>query len=190
MTTPTTEKVWDPLVRLFHWSLVLGFAVAYLTEDELMPLHLAAGYLVLGLVAFRTAWGFVGTRHARFSDFVRPPRSVLAYLGDLARLRAPRHLGHSPAGGAMVLALLLVLLLTGLSGLALQGVEAHSGPLAGLLADAPRGWVDALEELHEVLAHFTLALVLAHLAGVLLASLQHGENLVRSMITGYKRRSP
>jgi cytochrome b len=180
--------VWDPLVRLFHWSLALGFTLAYLTEDDLLTLHVWAGYLVLGLIAVRFVWGFVGTRHARWTDFVQPPHVIAAYLQDVARLRGARHLGHNPAGGAMIVALLLSLTLTGLTGLALYGAQELSGPLAPVMSGLPPGWAHALEDVHEVLANLTLALVGLHLAGVALASLQHGDNLVKSMITGYKRR--
>lgn len=88
MPEQNTIAVWDPLIRLFHWSLVAAFLVAYLTEDDLMTLHVWAGYTVLGLIGFRLLWGIVGTRHARFTDFVRSPSVVLAYLRDIAAQRA------------------------------------------------------------------------------------------------------
>jgi cytochrome b len=179
--------VWDPFVRLFHWSLALGFAVSYLTEDDLLNLHVWAGYLVLVLVGLRFVWGFVGTRYARWSDFLKAPGDVLAYLRDAVRLRAARHLGHNPAGGAMIVALLLSLAATALTGLALYGAQELSGPLAMVMSKLSGGWAHALEDAHEVLANLTLLLVGLHLAGVVLSSLQHGENLVRSMVTGYKR---
>ena len=119
---PPMVRVWDPFVRVFHWSLVGLFALAFATGDEIEWLHLAAGYAIAGLVVLRVAWGFVGPRHARFRDFVRPSREVLAYLRDAVRLRALRHLGHNPAGGAMVLALLL-----GASVLATLRTERFSG---------------------------------------------------------------
>lgn len=184
----TQLRVWDPLVRIFHWSLAGGFAIAFVTEDDLLGPHVWAGYLVLALVAFRLVWGFVGPRTARWTDFVKAPGETLAYLRDIARFRAKRHLGHNPAGGAMVVALLLALTATGLSGLALYGAQELSGPLAAFMQYLPAAWAHPLEEIHEVLANLTLVLVVLHVAGVVLASLQHRENLVRSMITGYKRR--
>ena len=188
MKKPTSVvRVWDPLVRLFHWSLAIGFAVAFLTEDDLLALHVQAGYLILGLLLFRLVWGFVGPRHARWSDFVQEPAAIAAYLADAVRFRAGRHLGHNPAGGAMVVALMLSLVATSLSGLALYGGQELSGPLAFLVYWVPPAWSHALEDLHELLANLTLLLVVLHLAGVVLASLQHHENLVKSMITGYKR---
>ncbi len=180
-------RVWDPLVRIFHWSLVAGFATAYIVEDDLLGLHVWAGYLVLSLVAVRLVWGLVGTRHARFGDFVRGPRQVLSYLEDALRLRAPRYLGHNPAGGAMVIALLLAVTATGVSGLALYGGQELSGPLAPLMSGLSSAEAHLLEEFHEVLANLTLALVFIHVAGVLFSSLSHRENLIGAMITGFKR---
>jgi cytochrome b len=181
-------RVWDPLIRLFHWCLAAAFLTAWLTGDDWLDLHVAAGYTVLGLVLLRLVWGVIGTRHARFTDFVRAPAVVLSYLKDALVLRARRYLGHNPAGGAMVIALLVSLSLASVSGLALYGHAEFSGPLAGLLSGAP-GWLgDVLEEVHEFFASFTLLLVVLHLAGVALASLQHRENLVRSMFTGRKQQ--
>ncbi len=179
-------KLWDPLIRVFHWTLVAAFTVTWLTEDELLGLHAWAGYLILALLAVRLVWGFIGPRHARFSDFLRPPREAWAYLRDLARGRARRYLGHNPAGGLMILLLLLALAATGLSGLALYGAEEGAGPLAGTMAGLG-AWEEPLEELHEFLANLTLLLVVLHVAGVLVGSLVHRENLVRAMWTGRKR---
>ena len=166
-------KVWDPFVRLFHWSLVAGFALAWLSAEESRSLHEYLGYAVAGLVLARVLWGFVGSRHARFSDFLRPPRAVLAYLGDIARRREARYLGHNPAGAAMIVALLV----------AIGGTA-----LSGWLYTTDRFWgVEWVEEAHELLAHLTLALVALHVAGVALASRRHAENLVRAMIDGRKR---
>lgn len=180
-------RVWDPLVRLFHWSLVAAFATAFIVEDDLLGVHVWAGYLVLGLIAVRLVWGFVGPRHARFTDFVRGPRQVLGYLRESLRLAAPRHLGHNPLGGAMVVALLLLVGLTGLSGMALYGAQELSGPLAGLMSGTPPAVGEALEETHEVLANLTLVFIAAHVAGVLFSSFAHRENLILAMFTGRKR---
>lgn len=180
-------KVWDPLVRVFHWTLVAAFAIAYFTEDDLMQLHAWAGYTIAGLLLLRVVWGFVGTPHARFSDFVFSPRVVLSYLKDTLALRARRYLGHNPAGGAMIVALLVSLTAATLSGLALYGVAEHAGPLAPWMAGFGEAWEERFEEIHEFFANFTLALVCVHVAGVLLESLVHRENLVRAMWTGVKR---
>ncbi len=187
MQTPSQQlKVWDPLVRVFHWTLVTAFIVAYATEEDLMTLHAYAGYAVIGLLLVRLVWGFIGTRHARFSDFVRPPREAWAYLKDMAALRARRYLGHNPAGGLMIVALMVSLLLTCLTGLGAYGVEG-GGPLAGLLAGGGEFAEDLCEEAHEFFANFTLLLIVLHVAGVILGSIAHGENLVRAMFTGTKQ---
>jgi len=183
-----TVKVWDPFVRVFHWTLVVGFAVAFLTEDDLLTLHAWAGYLVLGLVGLRVVWGLIGTRFARFSNFLSRPSTVIRYLLDVTAFRARRYLGHNPAGGAMIVVLLVLLVLTGLSGFGVYGAEESAGPLAEFMRGAPGYVGDALEELHEFLANLTLLCVLLHVLGVVLASLQHHENLARSMFTGLKRR--
>ena len=175
VTPPAAIKVWDPLVRVFHWSLATLFVTAYLTGEDGGQVHIAAGYAIAGLIALRIGWGFVGPRHARFSSFVQSPREVLGYLRDVARLRAPRYLGHNPAGGAMIIALLVMLGGTGITGY-MTTTDAFWGAK----------WV---EEVHETFAALTVGLVVLHVLGVFLSSLLHGENLVKSMITGWKRRS-
>ncbi|NOY63108.1 MAG: cytochrome B [Gammaproteobacteria bacterium] len=189
MNGESLVKVWDPVVRFFHWSMLSAFTVAYFTDDDLLTPHVYAGYLILGLLVIRLLWGVVGSRYARFSNFVRSPAVVIAYLKDVAAFRATRYLGHNPAGGAMIIALLVSLFAITLSGIALYGIEESAGPLAGAMANVDPFWEDVLEELHEFFANFTVALVVVHVAGVLLAGRQHGENLVRSMLNGYKRAS-
>jgi cytochrome b len=178
-------KVWDPFVRIFHWALVLSFTVAYASGEELQRLHLYAGYAVGGLVLMRMVWGIIGTRHARFIDFVCRPAEVSNFLGDTLRLRARRYLGHNPAGGAMIVLMLSTLLITVVTGIALYGIEDGAGPLA-TLAGASATMKEALEEVHEFFANLMLFLILLHLAGVLLESLIHHENLIKAMINGRK----
>jgi cytochrome b len=207
-TVAREVRVWDPLVRLFHWSLVASFAVAYFTGDEESAVHIWSGYIVAGLIAFRVLWGFIGTRHARFSDFLVSPGRVIDYLKSL-RSGQPRHyLGHNPAGGWMVIALLVSLAVTTWTGLEVYGAEGH-GPLADATSlsmvapayadddehgsragrteregdeDGEEFW----EELHEVFANLTVLLVLLHVTGVIVSSRLHRENLVKAMITGNK----
>ncbi len=186
LPTPHTVTVWDPMVRIFHWSLATFFLVAYVSEDELQSVHVYAGYAVAMLVAFRIAWGVIGTRHARFNDFVTGPRKLLRYLGQMLAGRAPRYIGHNPAGAAMILALLATLLATTLTGMAMLGAEG-AGPLAGFVDPGFGG--DEIEEVHEFFANLTLLLVVAHVVGVIASSVAHRENLVLSMITGRKRES-
>lgn len=205
-------RVWDICVRFTHWIVALGFFVAYLTEDEALPLHVWAGYVVGALVFLRILWGFIGTKHARFTDFVFGPQKVISYILDLVLFRAERYLGHSPAGGAMTIALWLGLLAVVWSGLELYAVEEGAGPLAAVSSQADQvssKASDALvlvrsddddenkgenkpdsawKDIHEALSNFVLLLVLLHIAGVTLASLVHRENLPRSMLTGMKRQ--
>ncbi|NOZ36766.1 MAG: cytochrome B [Gammaproteobacteria bacterium] len=189
MPQPETIKIWDPLVRLFHWSLVLAFAIAYFTEEDLLDLHVWAGYVVLGLILFRIFWGFVGPRYAQFKNFIYSRDVIKAYITDIFALRAKRYLGHNPAGGAMIILLIICLLLTTFSGLAIYGIEKHAGPLAPMLGHLGGFWKDAAEEIHEFFANFTLILVFAHVGGVIFESRLHEENLVKAMFTGYKKRS-
>lgn len=164
--------VWDAPVRVFHWLMVLAFAGAWLTaESERWRLaHVSLGYTMAGLVAFRLLWGLVGTRHARFTQFVRSPGAVARYLASLARGRPEHHAGHNPAGALAILALLLL---------------AGAVPATGWALDAGSGgrWLEAL---HEGVASAMLALVAVHVAAVALASWLHRENLVASMISGRK----
>jgi cytochrome b len=174
-TPPATVKVWDPFVRLFHWSLVTLFVVAYLTGDEIQRVHEAAGYAIGGLLGARILWGFIGPRHARFTDFVCSPREVFAYLRGALAFRARRYVGHNPAGGLMVIALITILTATSITGY-MMTTDAYWGS-------------EALEDVHGALANLTVALVAIHVIGVLTASFQHRENLVKAMVTGRKRAS-
>lgn len=199
-------QVWDRFVRVAHWTLATGFFVAYLSAEEIEFLHNWSGYVVAATVLLRIVWGAIGPRRARFADFVYRPRTVIDYLRDLVRFRSKRYVGHSPAGGAMVVALLLLLAVTTGTGMARLAIEEGEGPLAPWLASAPAIDTSAdivlvsseegeeerrnesfVGELHEVFAEITLWFVIAHIAGVVLASLSHRENLVRAMITGRKR---
>jgi cytochrome b len=181
-------RIWDPLVRYGHWVLAVAFLVAYLTEDDLLTIHVWAGYVVGIVILVRIVWGLIGTKHARFGDFLYSPRESLAYFFDTLRGRARRYLGHSPTGAPMVFALLVSLALTTGSGLVVYAYDKHAGPLAGMVAaDVSESVEDFWEETHEVLANLTLLLVVLHIAGVGLASFSHKENLVRAMVTGKKR---
>ena len=127
-------RVWDLSVRIFHWSLVAAFFIAYLTDEDLLDLHVWAGYLVGGLIVYRVIWGFIGPEHARFQDFIFPPHTVMAYLRDMAARRSKRYLGHSPGGGVMVITLLALCAAIVVSGLILYAADQQAGPLAGLIA--------------------------------------------------------
>ena len=196
----TKAVVWDPIVRCGHWALVVLFALAYLSAEEGDPrgLHTWTGYVVGLIVVLRVLWGFVGSRHARFSDFAYSPKAVLRHARDLLRGRARRYMGHSPAGGVMVIALLLCLAATVGTGLVAYD---ERGVVAGLnaivvapndghqrIGDRERA-ESIVGELHSTLANVTLALVIIHVVGVGLASVLHRENLIAAMIDGRKRRN-
>ncbi len=127
--------VWDPLVRIFHWSLVLAFTAAYLTGEEWdnwEEIHEFGGYAALGLILFRIVWGFIGSKHARFSDFLYGPRTVIGYLKSLLTSHPKHYLGHNPAGGWMIILLMVSILTTGFSGLKLLAIEEGEGPFASM----------------------------------------------------------
>src|SRR5512145_578805 len=173
MTMNERVLVWDVPTRVFHWLLALSFAGAFLTADSerMRDLHVLLGYTMVGLVGFRRLWGLFGTRYARFRSFLFSPRELLQYLRSLLT-RSPRHyLGHNPAGSLVIFLLLALGIVTGASGWAVYNEVGGE-------------W---LEELHEGAAFAMLALVFGHIAGVLVSSLLHRENLVRAMITGRKR---
>lgn len=167
-----TVPVWDRFVRVFHWGMAILVLIAYLTTDDGRTLHHLAGYGVLALVAARVVWGVIGPRHARFASFVKGPGTVLRYLRQLHQGRAPRHLGHNPAGGAMIVAMLVLL-----------AVVASSGWLSETNAFFGVPWVD---HLHHMSAHLLLVLIGLHLVGVVISSLLHRENLPLAMLTGRK----
>ena len=201
--------VWDPVVRMGHWALVAAFAIASLSAEEEggtpHALHVWGGYVVGAIVVLRALWGFAGPKYARFSDFFCGPVAAIRYLKDLAAGHARRHLGHSPAGGAMVIALLVCLAGTVATGVVAYG-ERGKGPLAaegavvttvayaeenegagGGEAEGAKGGKSVVGEVHGALANITLALVVLHVLGVGLASYAHRENLVAAMLTGRKR---
>jgi cytochrome b len=166
-------RVWDPFIRVFHWSLVVSIAVAWFTGDGWKALHLWAGYAAASLIALRIVYGFIGPANARFSSFVPRPSTLVGYVRDMIAGREARHLGHNPAGGAMIVALIVTL---------------SSLCLTGWLQTTDLFWGDEwLEEVHEALANGLLVLVALHVGGVILASLRHRENLVAAMVTGRKK---
>ncbi len=201
--------VWDIFIRIFHWLLVLAFTIAYLSEDDFENLHVYAGYTVLGLISFRLVWGFIGSRYAQFSNFIYSPLEIKAYLSSLLSKKPKHYLGHNPAGGVMIIALLVSLFASTLSGIKIYGVQGY-GPLAdngmefSIISEAQAHGdnkhedekkgvkkeeseeEEFWEEIHEFFSNFTLLLVFVHIAGVIVASRIHGENLIRGMITGKK----
>jgi cytochrome b len=169
-------RVWDPFVRLFHWSLVGSFLVAYLSTSHIGLVHKGFGYATLALVAARVIWGFVGSGHARFSSFVPSPYRLGRYLAALAHGREPRHLGHNPAGAMMIVFMLGIVTAIGVSGWMLT-TDAFWGN-------------GAVEIAHTVLVDVALIAILLHVGGNIYMSIRHRENLAIAMVTGYKRTQP
>lgn len=169
----TKVLIWDLPTRVFHWLLALSFVGAFITADSerWRDVHVVLGYTTLGLVAFRLLWGVIGTRYARFGSFAFGAGPVLGYLKSLFS-RSPQHyLGHNPAGSWAIYVLLLLATVAGLTGYATYNEIGGE-------------WI---EDLHEGIANALLTVVMVHVAGVLVSSLVHRENLVRSMVDGFKR---
>lgn len=166
-------RVWDPIVRLFHWTIVLGYGINMWATEDGSDAHQIIGYAVLAAIAIRLAWGIIGSRHARFSDFVPGPSRLTGYLRQLAKRREPRYIGHNPAGAIMMLVLIALLLSVGLTGW-MMTLDAYWG----------EEW---LEELHETLANAIWPLAGLHVLAAVIESFRHRENLIKSMITGRKR---
>ena len=169
-------RVWDLPTRIFHWSLASAFLVAFVTSEseKLRDIHVIAGYSLAGLIGFRILWGFVGGAHSRFADFLPTPGKVVDYLKSLLRGRPQHYVGHNPAGAVAIFLLLAFGLVAATSGYAAYNeIGGHF-----------------MEELHEAAANGMMALVIIHVAGVIVSSWLHHENLVRAMITGWKRPGP
>jgi cytochrome b len=216
MHSETTVKVWDILIRLFHWFLVIFFTIAYFTAEEENPWHIYAGYTVLGLVIFRMVWGLIGTQYARFSNFIYSPSHVVQYVKSLFAKNPKHYIGHNPAGGWMIVALLLSLATVTVSGLKLYAEEEGLRPLAkgavkvtlinnayaeeeddddkkaednksGEGVENEEEGEEFWEEIHEASTNFILFLIFLHITGVLVSSRLDHENLIKAMFTGKKK---
>ena len=165
--------VWDPVVRLFHWSLAASIGLAWFTSTSRGVIHNEFGYAAAALVGVRLLWGLFGTRYARFSQFCRHPARILGYLRDILTGREARYIGHNPAGGAMIVALLAMISVTAFTGW-MMTTDRYFG-------------VDWVQITHKYCAYAVIAMVCMHLCGVVLASFRHRENLVKAMLTGKKR---
>jgi len=216
MNNNGTIRIWDIWVRLFHWSLVAMFVVAYFTAEEENIFHIYSGYAALGLIIFRVLWGFIGSQHARFSDFVFGPGKVFQYARGIMAGKPEYYLGHNPLGGWMVMALLIALFVVSVSGLKVYAIEEGRGPLAwsehgiiinnayadrdeddeeeehehrkGKHGEGDEDEEEFWEEIHEVSSNVTLGLIVLHILGVIMSSRVHRENLVKAMITGNKQK--
>lgn len=205
------KKLWDIVVRVFHWSLVVLVFVAFLSSEDGEGIHIKAGYAILAIVLFRILWGFIGTKHARFTDFVKGPRKVFAYLKGLFTGAPPYSFGHNPAGGLMIVVILVTLLLVAFTGIKTEeGERAEHASIGEFsivsVAHADDGRFERgrdyddhdergtggeashefWEELHEFFAGLLLVLIAIHVAAVLLTLIVYKENLIKSMITGRK----
>ncbi|MDY6943887.1 MAG: cytochrome b/b6 domain-containing protein [Pseudomonadota bacterium] len=202
--------VWDKFIRLFHWSLVVLVITSYFSGEEEHWIHPYSGYAIVSLLFLRIVWGFVGSQHAKFSDFIYSPKTILTYTVSVLKGQPKRYLGHNPLGGLMVLALLLTLLTVTFSGMKLYAVEEGKGPLAQNIGtplvtqayadededdeyeddekDEDEEPEEFWEEVHEASVSFLLLLIALHITGVIFASVQHEESLIKAMITGKKRQ--
>lgn len=208
-------KVWDVFVRIFHWTLVGSVIFSYLSGEEFKPLHIRSGYFIASLLSARIIWGFVGTKYARFKDFLYGPRTIYDYLKSLVKGNPEHYLGHNPAGGLMIVVMLItlsIIVFTGLKMIALEG----KGPLAGTdISTLRAAYADEdedddemyrddrhdksgrdqkeqkdglLKQVHELMTSFLILLAIVHVAGVITSSWIHKENLVMGMITGKKKK--
>ena len=177
--------VWDFPTRIFHWLFVIGFSLAWITSENDLFLyeHVYAGYLFFGLLIFRFLWGWIGSYYALFRSFAYDWPSVTAYLKGLLSGEAERHIGHNPAGGWAIFAMLFLSILVSISGFMVFGGEEQHGPLAGLISYDVGSF---MKEAHELFAVLMLLIVVGHVFGVIVESIFHKENLVRAMVTGFK----
>lgn len=203
MREKVNVKVWGRTIRIFHWSLVLFFTIAYLSGDDADTLHEYSGYIIIVLLAFRMVWGFIGTPTARFRSFIYSPAETRRYARAFITRHPIHYKGHNPFGSLMIFALLIFIGLTCWTGLEVYALEGR-GPLAQegnfliakVYADsdgqgvAPgrEGDHDFWEGLHEFFANFTVFLIILHIVGAVAASIVHGENLIKAMVTGKLER--
>ena len=179
--------VWDVPTRLFHWTLVVLIALSWISADRgLMKLHLWSGSAMLTLLIFRVSWGFLGSTTARFSDFVAGPARVIGYFRGMARGHTRPHAGHNPAGGWMVLVMLMLLLLQACTGLFSNDGLHFNGPLAN---EVSAEMSDRLTVLHGNVFNFILLMVWVHVVAVLFYYFVGGENLIAPMVHGKKPRA-
>ena len=210
-------KVWDIAIRVFHWTLLGCYTIAFISSENILKLHVIFGYSVLFLVLFRILYGFVSTKYARFSDFLYPPSQIVDYLKGLLIGRPKHYVGHNSAGGLMIVILLLSLLALTLTGLKAYGIKGHGPLVEHEISFITNAFADSddkedhdehnshdrrsnknnrtennekdefWEEVHETIAYFTLFFVSIHIMGVLVSSLVHRENLIKAMITARKQ---
>ncbi|HFE38937.1 MAG TPA: hypothetical protein ENK06_11060, partial [Gammaproteobacteria bacterium] len=177
--------IWDLPTRIFHWLFVLSFSAAWVVSenDRFLYEHVFFGYVFFGLIIFRFIWGWVGSHYALFHSFAYDWPSVSAYLKGLLSGKAERHIGHNPAGGWAIFAMLTLAILIATTGFLVFGGEEGHGPLASMIS---YNVGHAAKEVHEFLANTMILLVFLHIGGVIVESLIHKENLVWAMLSGFK----
>ena len=176
--------VWDLPVRLFHWSLVALVVLSWASRElDYMEVHRWSGYAILTLVLFRIGWGFAGTRHARFADFVRTPRAMRAYMADILAGAKAQHLGHNPAGGWSVMAILACMLVQAITGLFVSDEVLFDGPFYRAVSEET---AHRLKQLHGINFNILLLLIGLHLAAITFYRFVKREDLVRPMLSGFK----
>jgi len=165
-------QIWDVPTRVFHWLMVGGFTTCYLTgeNDRWALVHITAGYMILGLLLFRVLWGFIGTRHALFRNFICGPRAVMDYLVCLCRNNTKNYAGHNPAGAIAIFSLILLGLLVTVSGIMVNEEINYPG----------------IDDIHDISSNVMLAVVFVHITGVIVSSILHRQNLIGAMISGCK----
>ncbi|MBL8643499.1 MAG: cytochrome b/b6 domain-containing protein [Rhodospirillaceae bacterium] len=204
--TPSTSgptrkiKVWDVPVRLFHWILVLLIGLSYATGefggfDFIMPvtgnmvpnmnLHMWSGLSILALVIFRVVWGVLGSDTAKFSDFVKGPGAVMGYLGGLFKKGTKVIAGHNPAGGLVVVAILILLLMQAGTGLFAKEDDFFgiAGPLNSLVSEDT---AKMLTSRHHQIWEAIEILIVLHIAASIFYWLVLKQNLIVAMFTGQK----
>jgi len=181
-------KIWDMPVRLFHWSLVLGFVLAYVSaEIGILDAHVLIGYFLIALFVFRILWGFIGSQYSRFRSFMFSPAETLGYVKAIRAGKATHYYGHNPAGALMVFGLLALLASISMSGLVTLAVIDYEGPLLFLANQVSDDTSYLFRHAHDFFVDVALLLIPLHLLGVIAGSIQHKENLARSMVTGMKK---
>jgi cytochrome b len=185
-SSDSTVKVWDEPTRLFHWFIVVLIAVSWISADlGYMKVHLWSGSALLCLLIFRLIWGFFGSTTSRFSDFLRPPQHVIGYFRDLLGAEKPRYAGHNPAGGWMVLTMVLVVLVQVVTGLFSNDGIGFTGPLALRISSDVS---DEITQIHGWIFFGILTFVWLHLVAIFFYYFVKRENLIQPMVTGHKHR--
>jgi len=181
-------KIWDVPVRLFHWSLVSGFVLAYVSaEVGILDAHVLIGYFLIALLVFRVLWGFMGTQYSRFRSFIFSPADTMAYVKSIRAGQPAHYYGHNPAGALMVFGLLSLLAAIFTSGLVTLAVIDYEGPLLFLANQVSDDTSYFFRYAHDFFVNVALLLIPLHLLGVIAGSIQHKENLAKSMVTGMKK---